>query len=53
MQGNERKALEAGLSALGLGEARDECILLERFIDEIRLWNPRYRLVAEDRKSNV
>lgn len=49
MLSNQRTNLEKGLSQLGLGGAAADGILqkLIRYIEEIELWNPRYKLVAD------
>ncbi len=49
METGELEKLEAGLDSLGLSASADagrNLNLLGCFIDEIRLWNPRYKLVA-------
>ena len=49
MDAAQRKILKDGLVQLGVGEGTpDVPEKLVRYIDEIELWNPRYKLVADN-----
>ena len=48
MRDNERRVLTDGIRELGLSVSPEELQMLDRFIDEIVLWNRTYKLVAAE-----
>ena len=39
--------LRSGLAALGLSDNESRVVLLEKYLSELELWNPHYKMIAE------